>query len=197
MSYTQEELEKIQEAAKTIGQITNIVNVQDGKEPEPDILEAQKEHPFAANLLKWFTYAHLPNENARDVSREVTRLVTKIADKVEPGPEATVGFRKLLEAKDCFVRASLEKPKEISEYNAADAARESRKQYEANKDTSPMRQARENMGRQGASEEKKDPLAALEAVLNEEPDEYANGFKRNIFRGTGTDDPIDGEPNAE
>ena len=194
MSYTQEELAKIQEAAKTISQISGMVSDDQEAEPEPDITIAQHIHSWAASTIKWFTYAHLPNENARDVSREITRLVTRISGKIAPGPEATAGFRKLLEAKDCFVRAALETPTEGQEYNAADAVRESRRQYEASKGTSPLRQARENMGKQGTSEEKKDPLEELDKALNDDP---SDNLKRNIFRGTGTDDLIDGEPNAE
>lgn len=56
-------------------------------------------------LLKFFAYDHLPER-----LQEVARPFAELAEKVEKelyGPESTVCLRKLLEAKDCAVRASL------------------------------------------------------------------------------------------
>lgn len=57
-------------------------------------------------MLKWFAYSHLP-ENLQAVSRPFGELADRINKEIEPGPERTVAFRKLLEAKDAAVRASL------------------------------------------------------------------------------------------
>lgn len=57
-------------------------------------------------LLKFFTYAHLPPH-----LQEVSRFCHTLAEEMDLLPESaekTVGLRKLLEAKDCFVRAKLE-----------------------------------------------------------------------------------------
>jgi len=57
-------------------------------------------------MLKWFSYDHLP-ENLREKSKLFHELAMYICDHVESSPERTVGLRKLLEAKDCIVRATL------------------------------------------------------------------------------------------
>ena len=62
-------------------------------------------HPATSALLKYFTYAHLP-ERLQAVSKPFADLALDMARRLE-GPEATVCLRKLLEAKDCAVRAAL------------------------------------------------------------------------------------------
>lgn len=58
-------------------------------------------------LLQWFTYDHLPDGLGKDFSHACAELA-KIAEQALPGgAEKTAGLRKLLEAKDCFVRAGL------------------------------------------------------------------------------------------
>lgn len=64
-------------------------------------------HPAVAGVLKFFTYAHLP-VHLRAVSAPCAELATNMADFLPPSPEVTAGLRKLLEAKDCFVRAAVE-----------------------------------------------------------------------------------------
>jgi len=63
-------------------------------------------HPATTGLLKFFEYAHLP-EHLQAISRPCGELANEMADQLGDGPELTVGLRKLLEAKDCFVRAAL------------------------------------------------------------------------------------------
>lgn len=57
-------------------------------------------------MLKWFAYSHLP-EHLRSTSREFYELAMFISQHISPGPERTVSLRKLLEAKDAAVRATL------------------------------------------------------------------------------------------
>lgn len=57
-------------------------------------------------MMKWFAYEHLP-EHLQAVSKPFGQLAAQIEQTVEPGPERTVAFRKLLEAKDAAVRAAL------------------------------------------------------------------------------------------
>lgn len=58
-------------------------------------------------LTKFFVSDHLPPE-----LREVSQLFERMAHFLDGGfdetAEKTAGMRKLLEAKDCFVRAKLE-----------------------------------------------------------------------------------------
>jgi hypothetical protein len=44
----------------------------------------------------------------RDTSEACAALADEMADALPSGPELTTGLRKLLEAKDCFVRAALQ-----------------------------------------------------------------------------------------
>jgi hypothetical protein len=57
-------------------------------------------------ILKFFAYAHLP-EKLQNVSKPFAVLATQAVAQLPPGPELSAGLRKLLEAKDCFVRAAL------------------------------------------------------------------------------------------
>lgn len=58
-------------------------------------------------MLKWFAFDHLP-AHLRDVSKSVHDLAANMDATLPEGAEKTAGLRKLLEAKDCFVRAKLE-----------------------------------------------------------------------------------------
>lgn len=64
-------------------------------------------HPATRDLLRYFEYAHL-HEDLQPVSRSCAHLAIAMAKKLPDGPELDTGLRKLLEAKDCFVRAALE-----------------------------------------------------------------------------------------
>ena len=57
-------------------------------------------------LLQFFAYAHLPAE-LQAVSRPFGELAEHITVTLPRNPERTVALRKLLEAKDCAVRAAL------------------------------------------------------------------------------------------
>lgn len=57
-------------------------------------------------LLKFFKYSHLP-QSLQDVSRPFCELADHIVGAVPRNAERTVALRKLLEAKDCAVRANL------------------------------------------------------------------------------------------
>lgn len=62
--------------------------------------------PAALNLLRYFAWQHLPPP-LQNVSRQVAELAQEMATRLPEGAELTAGLRKLLEAKDCFVRAAL------------------------------------------------------------------------------------------
>lgn len=61
-------------------------------------------HPATQQLLDFFAYDHLPPALAA-VSKPFSDLAHQVADGDGSGPEVTVCLRKLLEAKDCAVRA--------------------------------------------------------------------------------------------
>lgn len=58
-------------------------------------------------MMRWFEWAHLPNEGLREVSSHFAELAHTICSLLDPGPERTVALRKLLEAKDAAVRAKV------------------------------------------------------------------------------------------
>jgi hypothetical protein len=64
------------------------------------------QHPSVAHIMQFFKYAHLP-EHLQVISRPVGDLAEHMAMELPQNPELTAGLRKLLEAKDCFVRAKL------------------------------------------------------------------------------------------
>ncbi len=57
-------------------------------------------------LLQFFNYAHLP-EQLQSVSKSFAELAQQLVSTVPSNPERTMALRKLLEAKDCAVRAVL------------------------------------------------------------------------------------------
>jgi hypothetical protein len=63
--------------------------------------------PRVANpIMKYFNFRHLP-EHLQGVSGDVYALACSMDAQLPNGPEKSAGLRKLLEAKDCFVRAKL------------------------------------------------------------------------------------------
>jgi hypothetical protein len=65
-------------------------------------------HPSTKAILRFFEYEHLPPE-LQSVSKPFCELAHDMAARFE-GAELTTGLRKLLEAKDCMVRAALPSP---------------------------------------------------------------------------------------
>ena len=57
-------------------------------------------------MMQFFAYAHLP-EHLQAVSKPFGDLAQQMIDTLPRNAERTAGLRKLLEAKDCAVRALL------------------------------------------------------------------------------------------
>lgn len=68
-------------------------------------------HPATTHVARYFEYSHLP-ERFQAVSRPFGELADQMIAALPDGPELTAGLRKLLEAKDCFVRAAVDASKE-------------------------------------------------------------------------------------
>lgn len=60
----------------------------------------------AETLLSYFQYTHLP-EDLRTVSKFYAELAHEVFHRLPESAETTVALRKLLESKDCAVRAAL------------------------------------------------------------------------------------------
>jgi hypothetical protein len=57
-------------------------------------------------LLRYFAFDHLPRP-LKEISGACASLAHDMEATLPDGPEKTMGLRKLLEAKDCFVRSAL------------------------------------------------------------------------------------------
>lgn len=58
--------------------------------------------------MRHFEYGHLP-EPQREVSKACCALAKRMDAALPDGPEKSAGLRKLLEAKDCFVRSIMDR----------------------------------------------------------------------------------------
>ena len=58
-------------------------------------------------IMKHFKFDHLPLK-LKEISLPCCNLALTMEDQLPDCAEKSAGLRKLLEAKDCFVRASLE-----------------------------------------------------------------------------------------
>lgn len=66
---------------------------------------ANDRHPATKQIARYFDFDHLKTP-LREVSRDCAELAGAMIDQLPDGSELTTGLRKLLEAKDCFVRAA-------------------------------------------------------------------------------------------
>lgn len=66
-------------------------------------MSAQPDPP----ILRYFAWEHLPPK-LQEVSRPIGELARQMVATLPPSAELSAGLRKLLEAKDCLVRAALE-----------------------------------------------------------------------------------------
>jgi len=69
----------------------------------------ESRHRATVGIMQYFDYAHLP-ARLQVVSKSCGDLAQAMVAALPDGPELTAGLRKLLEAKDCFVRAALDAP---------------------------------------------------------------------------------------
>lgn len=64
-------------------------------------------HPATEKLLKFFDYDHLPAPLGA-ISMPFNLVAHKMSETLPENAETTMCLRKLLEAKDCAVRAALD-----------------------------------------------------------------------------------------
>lgn len=60
---------------------------------------------MASPIMQFFTFAHLENPEMQKVSRLFAELAAQVDSFLPNNPEKSTALRKLLEAKDCAVRA--------------------------------------------------------------------------------------------
>jgi hypothetical protein len=59
-----------------------------------------------STTIQYFEYEHLPMQ-LQAISKPICELAHLMENVLPDGPEKSAGMRKLLEAKDCFVRANI------------------------------------------------------------------------------------------
>lgn len=67
-------------------------------------------------MLRYFEYEHLPS-HLKPVSMQCYSLAAWMINQLPDGDQLETGLRKLLEAKDCFVRAALDPRPEVETAN--------------------------------------------------------------------------------
>lgn len=75
-------------------------------EIHPPPIEFTQEEIAKQPILHFFHYTQLP-PRLQEVSKPFCELAAKLSRTMKPSAELSAGLRKLLEAKDCAVRASL------------------------------------------------------------------------------------------
>ena len=63
-------------------------------------------HPSTEQIVRWFDTSH-HDADLKRVSEPFKELADKLLDELPDSPELTAGLRKLLESKDCAVRAAV------------------------------------------------------------------------------------------
>jgi hypothetical protein len=71
-------------------------------------MDTSDRHPSTAQIARHFTFVHLPAA-LQEISAPCHDLAEAMVTALPDGPELTAGLRHLLEAKDCFVRAALDR----------------------------------------------------------------------------------------
>lgn len=96
-----------QRALVDIDELTELAAGRRSKTKEHLPMQLDGRHPGTTSIAKHFTFSHLP-ESLQEISWPCHDLAEAMIDALPDGPELTAGLRKLLEAKDCFVRAAID-----------------------------------------------------------------------------------------
>ena len=84
-------------------------------------IDVSDRHPTIQDFAQWFDYDHLP-EHLKPFSQQCYDLAANMISDLPDSPQLSLGLQKLLEAKDCFVRASVQHAQAIA--TAADLQEE-------------------------------------------------------------------------
>ncbi len=64
-------------------------------------------HPSTQQIMRWLNSGHMPEGTNKDIVDECEDLALCLLGMIGDDPELVVGLRKLVEAKDAFVRANV------------------------------------------------------------------------------------------
>ena len=80
------------------------------------VVDASGRHRAVQDVAQWFDYGHLPAGQPRNVSAAVATMAQAMIDMIPADdPELTRGLHKLVEAKDCLVRAAIAASRQAGE----------------------------------------------------------------------------------
>jgi hypothetical protein len=82
-----------------------IIDDEDGFVPDPAVW--QERHPSVQHFEPLFAFDRLPEGPIRGASMSCAMLAEVFVSEFPDGPELSAGLRKLLEARDCFVRVAV------------------------------------------------------------------------------------------
>jgi hypothetical protein len=72
-------------------------------------VSAEGRHPSVQQIARWLEHnPNLPDGVPLRLARLTQAFAAQVLSAVGDWPELTAGLRKLVEAKDCFVRAAIE-----------------------------------------------------------------------------------------
>jgi hypothetical protein len=119
-----EVLEKLERAHPDAAEVRITRNANEKARALYAEIDRRQEAAFIAQdrMLQFFVYGHLP-PHLQEISRPFRDLAANIVNTLPSNPERTVALRKLLEAKDCAVRALLYKQQQIMFDEAQDATK--------------------------------------------------------------------------
>lgn len=70
-------------------------------------MSIEDRHPGTQHVMQYFEFGHLAQNELQLMSSKCGELAEWMVENLPDSPELTEGLRKLLEAKDCFVRAKV------------------------------------------------------------------------------------------
>lgn len=76
--------------------------------PDPPQAEPAGRHPGVVYLMRWLRPNPRLGGGQRHIAEILYRAVLDVLPMVSDGPDTTAALRKILEAKDCLVRQSLD-----------------------------------------------------------------------------------------
>lgn len=69
----------------------------------------------SGRVAQWLDTSHLPGGLHLSIGQPIMECAELLDGALEESPEKTTGMRKLLEAKDCFIRAMIEQERNFKE----------------------------------------------------------------------------------
>ena len=70
-------------------------------------LNVENRHPSVKQIARWLDWEDIPFGRGRGIAKSLGELGQEVINMLPDDPELVAGLRKLVEARDCFVRAAI------------------------------------------------------------------------------------------